>query len=118
MGGRELVNYNEEWAKQALGYAEQEKLQGGTFLSTRGGILSFGDETLPGNQACVIVLDAVREKTYYGQKFNPDQPAAPICYAFGRGDGAEMARLWSAIERSVAAINDAHAPAAVHGQAA
>ena len=91
MGGRELVNYNEEWAKQALGYAEQEKLQGGTFLSTRGGILSFGDETLPGNQACVIVLDAVRENTYYGQKFNPDQPAAPICYAFGRGDGAEMA---------------------------
>jgi chromosome partitioning protein len=32
--------------------------------------------------------------------------------------GAEMARLWSAIERSVAAINDAHAPAAVHGRAA
>jgi hypothetical protein len=32
--------------------------------------------------------------------------------------GAEMARLWSAIERSVAAINDAHAPAAVQGRAA
>jgi chromosome partitioning protein len=33
--------------------------------------------------------------------------------------GAEIAGLWSAIERSVAAINDAHAAASVtHGQAA
>ena len=32
--------------------------------------------------------------------------------------GAEMARLWTAVERSVAAINDAHGAAAVRGEAA
>lgn len=84
----QIVSYDEEWAKRAQAYAEQEKLSGGTFLSTRSGVLSFGDEELPGNQACVIVLDAVLENTYYGAKFDPNEAAAPVCYAFGRGDTA------------------------------
>jgi hypothetical protein len=83
--GQELVNYSEEWAKQAETYAEQEQLRGGTFLSTRGGILSFGEEEMPGNQACVIILDAVKENTFYSDTFDPDTPSAPVCYAFGRG---------------------------------
>ena len=85
MTGTQLTTYNEEWAKQAQSYAEQEQMAGGTFLSTRGGTLSFGEETLPGNQACVIILDAVKENTFYANEFDPDQRAAPTCYAFGRG---------------------------------
>lgn len=85
MTGQEITNYDAEWAKQAALYADQETLGSGTFLSTRGGILSFGEEELPGNQACVIILDAVKENTYYADKFNPTEAASPICYAFGRG---------------------------------
>lgn len=91
MTGREIVNYDKAWAEQAESYAQQEKLTGGTFLSTRGGTLSFGDEVLPGNQAAVIILDAVFENTYYGAKFDPDNAAAPVCYAFARGDNSDMA---------------------------
>lgn len=86
----QLVNYDEQWAKQAQYYAQQETQSGGTFLSTRAGVLSFGEEEMPGNQACVIVLDAVKENTLYEDRFNPEQAAAPICYAFGRGED-EMA---------------------------
>lgn len=86
----ELVNYSEEWAKQAQQYAAQEQLTGGTFLSTRGGTFKFGEETLPGNQVCAIILDAVRENTFYSEKFDPDNAQAPICYAFGRGPDDEM----------------------------
>lgn len=87
--GTAVTAYDKQWAVQAERYAAQEQLQGGTFLSTRGGVLKFGDEAMPGNQACVIVLDAVKENTYYPAKFDPEQAAAPVCYAFGR-DSDEM----------------------------
>jgi hypothetical protein len=89
--GQEIVNYDKQWAAQMEQYTSQEQLQGGTFLSTRGGTLAFGEETLPGNQACVIILDAVKENTYYAEKFDADNPAAPICYAYGRGGEDDMA---------------------------
>ena len=90
---REITNYDKAWAEQASQYASQEKLVSGAFLSARGGTLMLGDEVLPGNQACVIILDAIFENTYYAGKFDPDVKAPPVCYAFGRGpEGqAEMA---------------------------
>lgn len=89
--GTELTPFRQQLEQQAAVYAEQEHLVGGTFLSLRGGELSFADEVMPGNQVCVIVLDAIRENTYYEGKYDTDQPAAPTCYAFGRGDGQDMA---------------------------
>lgn len=82
----DLVEVRQQLAKQAQGYVSQEAaaLSGGAFLSIRGGILSFGEDRLPGNQVCAIVLDSVMENTYYGTKYDPDQPSAPTCYAFGR----------------------------------
>lgn len=91
----QIVSYDEEWAKQAAAYAETEKLRGGSFLSIRGGKLSIkeGDDTIemPGNQACVIVLDSIRENNFYTAAWNPDSdPVPPTCYAFGRSE-EEMA---------------------------
>lgn len=85
----EIVNYDKAWADQAEKYTAQEQLTGGSFLSTRGGKLQLGEEILPGNQACVIILDAVKENTFYSAKFDPDNKAPPICYAFGRGPESE-----------------------------
>lgn len=84
MTGTEIVNYDKQWADQAAKYAEQEKLVGGTFISTRGGTLSVGEETMPGNQMAVIVLDVVMENTFYEGKFDADNKQPPLCYAFGR----------------------------------
>lgn len=89
MTGTNIVNYKEKLKEQAQKGVQQEQVSGGTMLSTRGGILTYGDETLPGNQACVIILDSVKENTFYDSKFDPENPSAPICYAFGRGPAGE-----------------------------
>lgn len=81
-----LVAYEQKWAAQAEQYAEQEQRGVGQFLSTKGGILSLGEITFPGNQVCCIILDAVKENTYYTGKYDPDVQNAPTCYAFGRGN--------------------------------
>ena len=89
MTGTNIVNYREKLKEQAQEAVRQEQISGGTMLSTRGGVLTYGQETLPGNQACVIILDSVKENTYYTEEFDPDAPTAPTCYAFGRGPAGE-----------------------------
>lgn len=89
MTGNQLVTYEEKWAQQAVAAVTAEPLTAGSWLSARGGQLSIGDTVLPGQQAAVIVLDGVRENTYYEGKYIADDPSPPKCYAMGR-DGAEM----------------------------
>lgn len=84
MTGTALVSYEERWAREAQRAVQSEPLSGGTWLSARGGQLMIGDQALPGNQAAVIVLDSVRENTFYGATYAPDSPLPPICYALGR----------------------------------
>lgn len=87
--GREITNYDEEYARRAAEYAESEQLTGGQFITTRGGVLRFGDEVMPGNQIAVVVVDSVFENTYYEDRFNADAPVPPVCYAFARGDAKD-----------------------------
>jgi len=84
MTGTSLMNYEEKWAQEAKAAAVAEPLQAGTWLSARGGQLAIGETILPGAQAAVIVLDSVRENTFYTGKFDADAPMPPICYALGR----------------------------------
>ena len=85
------VNYAEELARQAAEYAKQEESSGGgQFFSVRGGILTFGGAKMPNNQVAVVIADAIMENIYYAGDFDPDEPAPPACYAFGR-DEKDMA---------------------------
>lgn len=89
--GTDITHYREQLAASADAYAQQEKVtRGGQFLSTRGGVLRVGEDEMPGNQACVIILDAIMENTLYEHGFDEDNPALPVCYAFGRAED-EMA---------------------------
>lgn len=91
--GKAVTRYDEAFAKMAQEYASGERVTG-AFISTRGGVLTFGEEALPGNQMCVIVLDAVQERTYYTEGYDPSREVAlpPVCYAFKRPeDEDEMA---------------------------
>ncbi len=89
MTGTALTTYDERWAQDAQRVAAAEPMTGGTWLSIRGGTLMLGEEALPGNQAALIILDSNAENTFYGTKYNPQDPQPPICYAMGR-DGAPM----------------------------
>lgn len=87
-----LTRYEERFAQEAERYAGAETATG-RFLSLKGGILTFDDQPMPGNQACVIVLDSVLERTYYASKYDPDaeRNKPPVCYAFAHpGDEEEV----------------------------
>lgn len=83
--GTALEKYKKKMAAAGDDYASEEK-QGGSFITTRGGILKYGEEELPGNEMLVIVLDAVHENTYYPGKFDPGVMLPPTCFAFGRSE--------------------------------
>lgn len=82
--GTDIVNYNSAYAAAAEQYAAEEQLTGGTFLTVRGGLFKFGDEDM-GTQVAVVIVDSVFENTFYEDKFDPDDPMPPKCYAFARG---------------------------------
>lgn len=82
-----LVKWDEELAKQAeIAAGMEANTGGGQFFSTKGGILSWQDAPLPGNQMAVIILDSILENVYYEGRYDPDVPQGPICFAFGRDE--------------------------------
>lgn len=88
--GQELVALQQKLAEQAQAAAAAEPLRQGSFISTKSGVLSVGDDALPGNQMCVVIIDSIRENTFYEGKYNPDVLSPPLCYAIAREAG-EMA---------------------------
>jgi len=80
-----VTKYDEKLAAMAQQYTDVEHV-GGDFLSTKGGILQFQGTPLDGNQMCVIILDAVTERTFYTSKYDgtSEHNLPPVCYAFGR----------------------------------
>lgn len=81
--GTAIQKYRERLAAKAETYAGEEQT-GGNFITTRGGILSYGDEELPGNEMLVVVVDSIHENTYYPDSFDPDLMLPPKCFSFGR----------------------------------
>ena len=90
MTGTDITSYEQQWADAAKRAAKAEPPPQGQFFSIKGGTLSLGEIQMPGNQACVIILDSVRENTYYEGKYTEGENNPPVCYAYGR-DGGEMA---------------------------
>ena len=81
--GTAMEKYRKKMAEKANQYADEEKT-GSNFITTRGGILTYGEEELPGNEMLVIILDAIHENTFYPDKFDPDFMLPPKCFAFNR----------------------------------
>lgn len=88
--GKEMTVWDEKFAEMAAQYAQGERV-GGDFLSLQGGLLTFQDEPLPGNQIVCVVLDAIIERTFYTEKYDANREfnLPPVCYAFGRADDDE-----------------------------
>ena len=88
--GTQVTKYDEAFAKMAQDYVSGERVTG-QFISLRGGVLTFGEEAMPGNQICAVILDYVQERTFYADKYDPDREVAlpPVCYAFKRNDDNE-----------------------------
>lgn len=82
-----LASYEEEFAKQAEEYANQEAgTGGGKFFSIRGGTLALNGAPIPGNQMAVVIVDSLLVNAFYQGDYDPDSPQGPSCYAFGRDE--------------------------------
>jgi hypothetical protein len=80
----ELVNYEKQWELQASEVSQNERVQSAMSFSTRAGALMLGEERMPGDQVCVIILDFIRMNTFYPERFDQDSPMPPTCFALGR----------------------------------
>ena len=89
--GTALRKWDEELAKYASAKKEEEaSVALGKFVSLKSGVLSFNGNAVAGNKMNIVVLDSVLENHYYTEAYDSDNPASPVCFAFGRADG-EMA---------------------------
>src|ERR1700731_2525784 len=97
-----VTNWEAEMAAAAeVAAAMEANPGGGQYFSTRGGILALNDAAVPNNQMAVVIVDSVLENVFYESEYDPDNPAVPTCFAFGR-DEATMAPPPNVVERGQA----------------
>lgn len=85
--GTALVEWDKELAETAAMDSKAAEPTGGKFLSIKGGQLSYNGEEIEDNKMQVIIMDFCYENAYYEDKFDPDTPASPVCFAFNRDEG-------------------------------
>lgn len=77
------------WAERMAKYAAQAvaivapEPTGLGFVGTRAGVLTIDGQQVPNNKLDCIVVDFVKEYHYYDRPFDANNPASPVCYAFG-----------------------------------
>ncbi len=81
--GTAIVSWKDKMALVTAQAGASEAPKGG-FLSFKGGNMSYNEEPIPGNKMDVIVVDFLLENAMFRDKYNPNRPASPMCYAFGR----------------------------------
>lgn len=87
-----LANWDEALAKKASAAKKVAASIGGgsrNVLSFKGGRLSYQGGNVPGNKLNVVVLSAINENNYFEGAYDPNNPASPVCYAFGSPDGED-----------------------------
>jgi hypothetical protein len=100
---RAVVSWDQRLAEEAQAAAKlEEGVGGGQFVSARGGQLTVDGESIPGNEMAVVVLDVVLEHVYYSGDFDPETPAPPDCFAFGRTEDDDLVPHKTVSERGQA----------------
>lgn len=85
--GTAMVSWEEKMAKEAeLAAGMEASTGGGQMFGLKGGQLTWQDAPLPNNQMAVVIADSILQNVFYTGKYDPDTPASPICYAFGRDE--------------------------------
>ena len=81
----QMNTYKEELAALARAKSKEEAKTGGgaQFISFKGGDMTIDGADVPDNTLRCVVLETIQENHFYDTEYDPDQPASPICYAFG-----------------------------------
>lgn len=79
--GTEVAKYGEQWSTAAQEASSKEKL-GGNFIKLAGGIFQVGEDPLPGNKICAVIIDGVYENAYYEDEWEAGgKIMPPKCFA-------------------------------------
>lgn len=82
-----LANWEDEIKAEAKDLASKVTVTSQS-ISFKGGEISIGGNPVE-NPLPVLIADACFENALYEEAFDPDHPAVPVCFAFGR-DEKEM----------------------------
>jgi hypothetical protein len=83
--GTAVANWQEELAKMAVKTAEAEK-PSGNWVSFKGGQLTIAGNPMPKNNVDMVVVNSIFENQLYEDRFDPNNPQPPICYALSEND--------------------------------
>lgn len=87
MNEKAVVTWQEELAKHAKAAASVERPQVSR-VSLRGGVMTLMDQKIPNNSLDCIILASIIEQAFYPNRFDPNKPDAPDCFAFSEtGEG-------------------------------
>jgi len=80
-----VTDWQAELASLAVATAEAEK-PSGNWVSFRHGRLSIGGNPMKDDKVQCIVINSVFENQWYKDKFDPDNPQSPSCYAISESE--------------------------------
>jgi hypothetical protein len=76
----EIVDWAKQLADMAIETAAAEK-PSGNWVSFKGGQLTIGGNPMPKNRVDCVVIQSIFENQLYEDRFDPNNPQPPICYA-------------------------------------
>lgn len=79
------VSWESELAALAVQTAETEK-PSSNWISFKSGQLSINGNAVKGNKVECVVIHSIHENQLYKDKYDPNNPSPPICYAFADND--------------------------------
>lgn len=85
----ELVDWKTQMEQMAQAAAAMERPTLGV-ISLKSGVMSYQGTPVPGNKLNCIVISSAFEHRYYTERYDPNKPASPACFAQSL-DGEEMA---------------------------
>lgn len=88
----EVTNYDEELAKLAKKAVATEKPSTST-VSAKAGVLTYNGQPCAGNKLDCIIIASTHVNLYYDEKWDPNNPKNPVCYAYCEDPDAEGAVL-------------------------
>jgi hypothetical protein len=83
--GTEVVDWQSQLASMAIETAAAEK-PSGNWVSFKGGQLTINGTSMPKNQVDCVVLQSIFENQLYEDRYDPNNPQPPICYAMSETD--------------------------------
>lgn len=81
----EIVDWQKQLNDMAIATAQAEK-PSGNWISFKSGMLSVGGNPVKGNKLNVVVIQSVFENQWYKDKYDPNNPMTPYCFALAESD--------------------------------